>query len=224
MPGITNIEMIKTVAQGLDELVKEVVFVGGAITELYIEDRSQISEVRQTDDVDCIIEITSRKAYVTLEEQLRKRKFENDQRIICRWHYKGVTVDIMPTDEKILGFTNRWYSEGIVNSIPYEVDKGMTIRILSIPYFIGCKLEALFNRGMSDLRLSKDLEDIVFLLNYGVKVNADNTSLKEYITRQCKILLNKQELREAIFCVLPAGENDITFVNKIIEDLIALSI
>ena len=147
MPGITNIEMIKTVVQGLDELVKEVVFVGGAVTELYIADRSQISEVRQTDDVDCIIELTSRKDYVKLEEQLRKQKFENDQKVICRWHYKGVTVDIMPTDERILGFSNRWYSEGIIYSIPYEIEKGMTIQILSIPYFIGCKLEALFNRG-----------------------------------------------------------------------------
>jgi hypothetical protein len=59
MPGITNTEMIKTVVLGLDKLAKEVVFVGGAVTELYIADRSQISEVRQTDDVDCIIEITS---------------------------------------------------------------------------------------------------------------------------------------------------------------------
>jgi predicted nucleotidyltransferase len=223
MPGITNIEMIKTVALGLDELLKEVVFVGGTVTELYIADRSQISEVRQTDDVDCIIELTSRKDYVKLEEQLRKQKFENDQKIICRWHYKGVTVDIMPTDERILGFSNRWYSEGIIYSIPYEIEKGMTIQILSIPYFIGCKLEALFNRGMSDLRLSKDLEDIVFLLNYGIKINTDNKSLKEYINRQCKILLSKQELREAIFCVLPVGENDIMFVDKIIEDLNALT-
>jgi len=63
----------------------------------------------------------------------------------------------MPTDEKILGFSNRWYSQGIVHSIPYEIEKNITIRILSIPYFIGCKLEALFNRGMGDLRLSKDL-------------------------------------------------------------------
>jgi len=74
--------MIKTVVLGLGKLADEVVFVGGAITELYIEDTSQISEIRQTNDVDCIIEITSRKNYANLEEQLRKRKFENDQKII----------------------------------------------------------------------------------------------------------------------------------------------
>lgn len=84
MPADTNIKMIKTVVYGLGELSKEIVFVGGAVTELYIEDKSQISEIRQTDDVDCIIEITSRKKYADLEEQLRKQKFENDQKVICR--------------------------------------------------------------------------------------------------------------------------------------------
>ena len=219
MPLTTNVEMIKTVVAGLDELAKDVVFIGGAITELYIEDKSQISEVRQTDDVDCIIEMSSRKKYADLEEQLRKQKFVNDQKIICRWHYAGVTVDIMPTDETILGFSNRWYSEGILHSIPYEIEKGIVIQILTIPYFIGCKLEALFNRGMQDIRLSKDLEDIVFLLNYGIKVRTDNQVLNEYISMKCKILLDNPGLKEAIYCVLPAGENDKEFVDNIIQEL-----
>jgi predicted nucleotidyltransferase len=220
MQQSTNTEMIKTVLIGLGELVNEVVFVGGAITELYVENKSQISEVRPTDDVDCIIEITSRKKYADLEDQLRKQKFENDRKIICRWHYQGVIVDIMPTDETILGFSNRWYSEGIAHSITYEIEKNKTIKLLAIPYFIGCKLEALFNRGMSDLRLSKDLEDIVFLLNYGVKVNTNNKSLKEYISNKFEILLSKPELREAISCVLPYGENETEYVDQIIKELI----
>src|SRR4051812_1067118 len=32
---------------------------------------------------------------------------------ICRWDYDGLTVDVMPTDGKILGFNNRWYSDGL---------------------------------------------------------------------------------------------------------------
>lgn len=80
MPANTNIKMIKTIVRGLGELAREVVFVGGAVTELYIEDRSQVSEIRQTDDVDCIIEIASRMHYAELEEQLRKQKFSNDQK------------------------------------------------------------------------------------------------------------------------------------------------
>lgn len=133
-------------------------------------------------------------------------------------------VDIMPTDEKILGFSNRWYSEGIVHSTLYEIEKNITIRILAIPYFISCKLEALFNRGMGDLRLSKDLEDIVFLLNYGTKINTDNEPLKKYISNQFKILLTKPELREAIFCVLPSEENDSEYVDNIINEFDILTI
>jgi len=217
--------MIKTVVTGLGKMANDVVFVGGAITEFYIENKSLISELRQTDDVDCIIEVASRKNYSDLEEQLRKQKFENDRKIICRWHYQGIIVDIMPTDARILGFSNRWYSEGILHSISYQIDKNMTIKILSIPYFIGCKIEALFNRGMRDLRLSKDLEDIVFLINYGVKVDTvNNNALKKYINNQFKILLSKSELREAIFCVLPFGENDEAYVDNIIKELTMLTI
>lgn len=47
----TNIEMIKTVVLGLDKLANEVVFVGGAVTEFYIEDKSLIPEIRQTDEL-----------------------------------------------------------------------------------------------------------------------------------------------------------------------------
>ena len=217
--------MIKTVVTGLGKMANDVVFVGGAITEFYIENKSLISELRQTDDVDCIIEVASRKNYSDLEEQLRKQKFENDRKIICRWHYQGIIVDIMPTDTRILGFSNRWYSEGILHSISYQIDKNMTIKILSIPYFIGCKIEALFNRGMRDLRLSKDLEDIVFLINYGLKVDTvNNNALKKYINNQFKILLSKFELREAIFCVLPFGENDEAYVDNIIKELTMLTI
>ena len=66
MPKDINVTMIKTVVKGLGDLAKEVVFVGGAITELYIDDISLVSEVRQTDDVDCIVEITTRLDYSKL--------------------------------------------------------------------------------------------------------------------------------------------------------------
>ena len=27
----------------------------------------------------------------------------------CRWLIDGMELDVMPVDEKVLGFTNRWY-------------------------------------------------------------------------------------------------------------------
>jgi hypothetical protein len=28
---------------------------------------------------------------------------------MCRWRRDGVVVDVMPVDERILGFSDRWY-------------------------------------------------------------------------------------------------------------------
>jgi hypothetical protein len=28
---------------------------------------------------------------------------------LCRWVHSGTILDVMPLDEKILGFSNRWY-------------------------------------------------------------------------------------------------------------------
>ena len=58
MPS-TNILMLQTVANGLEELKDEIVFVGGAVAELYA-DNPAASDIRPTKDVDCIIELSSR--------------------------------------------------------------------------------------------------------------------------------------------------------------------
>jgi len=83
-----------------------VVFVGGAILSLYSSRKT--FEVRPTDDVDVIIEILNYAERVELEEKLRSIGFVNDVEsgIICRWHIEKITVDIMPTNDPSIGFTN----------------------------------------------------------------------------------------------------------------------
>ena len=98
MPS-TNITMLQTVANGLGELKEEMVFVGGAVAELYADDPAA-SDIRPTLDVDCVIELSSRIEYAELEESLRKKGFANDTSEgapICRWVYNNVKVDVMPT-------------------------------------------------------------------------------------------------------------------------------
>ena len=104
-----NIIMLQTVANGLKELKEEVVFVGGAVAELYASDPAA-SDIRPTQDVDCVIELSSRIEYNRLEENLRCKEFANDTSPgapICRWVYNDIKVDVMPTDYDILGFSNR---------------------------------------------------------------------------------------------------------------------
>lgn len=71
MPG-ENIKMLQTVANGLGELKDEMVFVGGAVAQLYA-DNPAASEIRPTIDVDCVIEIRSKYQFAQLEENIRAR-------------------------------------------------------------------------------------------------------------------------------------------------------
>ena len=58
--------------------------------------------------------------YHALEEKLRALGFQNplddEKPILCRWKFRGIKVDVMPTDAAVLGFSNRWYGTGIANA------------------------------------------------------------------------------------------------------------
>lgn len=94
-------------------------------------------------------------------------------------------MDIMPTDEKAIGFSNIWYKEGFIHAIDYKIDNYVTVIIFSPSYFVATKLEAFKNRGRGDGRTSSDFEDIVFILNNRKAIwdemNASPKVLKEYL-------------------------------------------
>ena len=192
-----NIEMLEIVCDGFADLVDKFVFVGGSVTSLYITDPAS-SYIRPTLDIDCIIEINSRIQFTDLEQKLRDYGFVNSIEVgspICRWKYKNVLVDIMPTDSKILGFSNIWYSEGIKNSITHILPNGNEIKILSLPYFIATKIEAYYGRDEKDFRFSHDIEDIFVILDGLLDFNEFYNAPKElesYLKKFfCKFVNNK---------------------------------
>src|SRR5688500_17790831 len=102
-------EWIVAVAQRLGDLRREVVFVGGAILGLLLDDVGAAG-VRPTDDLDIIVDAGSRVAYDELSAKLRRLGFQPDMSEdapLCRWQIDDVIVDVMPLSEDILGFTNR---------------------------------------------------------------------------------------------------------------------
>ncbi|MEI7484377.1 MAG: hypothetical protein WCK13_06665 [Ignavibacteriota bacterium] len=91
---------IKEIADSLKHLLKEVVFVGGAVVNLYSTDEAA-TEIRQTDDIDCVVKTVLRSDYNKFENEIRKLGFKNDlseNAPICRYTYKGIKVDFMPTE------------------------------------------------------------------------------------------------------------------------------
>lgn len=213
MPS-TNIIMLQTVANGLEELKDEMVFVGGAVAELYA-DNPAASEIRPTIDVDCVIEISSRPQFAKMEENLRAKGFKNDTSEgapICRWIYKDIKVDVMPTDSDVLGFSNRWYEEGIEIKIQKTLPDGTNVFVFPPEYYLAAKFEAHNARGGNDLRQSHDFEDIIYILdncsNILDNISDSNPNVKEYLKSECQKLLENPNITEGIETALPYGSGE----------------
>jgi Nucleotidyl transferase AbiEii toxin, Type IV TA system len=213
----SNRHTLETVAIGLGDMLPQFVFVGGTVVELYALSSIQI-DVRFTDDVDCVVEVASLARYYDLEEKLRSIGFYDDMdedAPICRKLYRGIKVDIMPTDESILKFSNRWYKEGFLYAQDYKLSDEITIKILPVAYFIASKLEAFFSpyRQYSlDMYASHDFEDIIYIMDNCPEVVASikesNTSIKTYISDKFKHLRQQQSLVYALNGILRDDENE----------------
>jgi len=124
--------------------------------------------MRPTDDVDCVVEVTSQREYYQLSVTLRELGLSEDSSPgapLCRWLCEGIKLDVMPVNPEILGFGNRWYQQGVAKSIEFVLPNGMKIEIFTIAYLLASKIEAFGNRGRNKFYFSKDFEDIIALFN-----------------------------------------------------------
>lgn len=209
----SNNEKLKLIAEALGELRDRIVFVGGCVAQLYVTD-SAAAEVRPTDDVDCVVNLSSYSDYNAFSELLRERHFQNSMRPgdpICRWTFEDEIVDIMPYEDSPIGPSNRWYKPGMHCRRVFEISKGLTIQLLPVLYYIATKLEAVRSRGGEDLRFSHDFEDIVYILNYSSEVRdklalSEDTALKAYLREQFLLLTRRPYIYEEVLSALPLGE------------------
>ena len=212
-----NIDKVQIVARALCEIKEQVVFVGGSITELYA-DIPELSDIRPTIDVDCVLDlhIFTYLDYSKLEEQLRKLGFQNDtseNAPICRKTYYGITVDFMPVNPDILGFSNIWYKDGVINKTNIILPDGTTIYVMPVEYYLATKFDALHSRGGVDIRGSHDWEDIVYVLDNCGKLlqnfrQCNNAKLIDYLKKQFGNLLNNNNIKEIIHSALPYNSEE----------------
>ncbi len=199
-----NVVRIKVLAEAFSKLKYKVVFVGGAVVELYCDDPAR-AEVRPTDDVDVVVEIINLGSYAILEEDLRAIGFNHDMfsSVMCRYKYHDIVIDIMPTDEHILGFTNIWYKDGLQNSISYDLDDNLTIQIFPLLYFLGSKFEALKSeRHGKDYRYDSDFEDIIYIFDNRINIKDEliecKNDVKIYLQKMISALLQRPYIEEEI--------------------------
>lgn len=204
-----NLRMLEFVARKLGPLNDEVVYLGGCSTALFITD-SLMLDVRPTKDVDCIVDIVSTAEYYQFSKKLEKQGFKQsiNESVICRWYYDDVILDVMPTDEKILSFGNRWYKEAISTPILHQLTDDIIIKSVTGPYLLATKIEAFNARGNRDFLASHDFEDIINVISgrtgIAEEVNSANDELRLHLARFFDELLDDYDFIDA----LPAHINE----------------
>ena len=206
-----NMALLEIVAERLgDTLREQLVFVGGAVAGLLITD-SGMPAIRSTEDVDLICKALVLADYHRVEMALRARGFQPDMSQgapICRWRVDDVVVDVMPSLENILGFSNRWYPLALLSALPVTLPSGLVIRLIPAPVFIATKLEAFTGRGRGDFLCSHDLEDLLAVVDGRVTLldecRASAPELRSYLAERLRALLETRAFIDALPGYLPS--------------------
>ncbi len=222
---LINWKVIKTIANALGELNQKVVYVGGAVVSLYIDDTAA-EDIRPTKDIDITLEIASLGELEALREDLSKKGFKqsHEDNVICRFRFEDIKIDVMAT--KAIGWApaNPWFASGFKSAQSIEVN-GKSIKILTLPYFLATKFSAFYDRGGKDPRFSHDFEDIVYLLNYTSNFHEliidSDLKVQEYLKGAFLNILNDDLLQEAILGSINYDEQEFRF-EKIINQLKAI--
>jgi hypothetical protein len=177
-----NLAMLIAMAQAMGPLCEQVVFVGGCATGLLVDD-AELMDVRPTEDVDAIVEVASLVAYHRVADKLMDRGFKQtmaDNTPPFRWYWNRMQLDLVPLDEKVLGFANPLLATHgraavvLPDNVLFEGGAGETIRkkllhecdvhtLLRLPtglfYAQGVKANVLFfeKKGASETPWTKQL-------------------------------------------------------------------
>jgi len=223
-----NIHLVEILVSHLGDLREEFVFVGGCATGLLITDTAG-PVVRATKDVDVITEVATKGDYYALAERLREKGFTEDpsEGVICRWNVGGIQVDVMPTDEEILGFSNQWYQAAIDTAEERSLPSGECILVVSPPVFLATKLEAFYGRGQGDFGVSHDIEDIVTLIDGRPEIIAEvlnaTEEIKGYLQEEFDSLLSDQDFVNSINWHLQGDSDSQGRSTTVIERLRAIA-
>ena len=199
-------EMLAFVAKALGpELCKQMAFVGGCTTGLFLTDDFTLEQVRHTDDVDLIVHLVGYASFAKMQKQLRAQGFRDNTESdapICAMRLGELRVDFMPDDENVLTFSNRWYQDALATADEYILNPELSIRLVRPVYFVATKLEAYLGRGDSDPLGSRDIEDLLSLFDGRPEllkeIEQAKEDLREYIADQIRLLLGNSDFEYAV--------------------------
>jgi hypothetical protein len=199
-----NLELLSAMAQALGSLRERVVFVGGCATGLLLTNPAA-ADVRPTEDVDAIVEVATLAGYHAMQPLLAARGFKQtmeDGTPPFRWFWNRMQLDLVPVDERVLGFANRWYRPGFAAAVTTELRPDLSLRHLDAPHFVATKFEAFNDRGGRDVYMSHDLEDIITVVDgraeLADELSVADTSVRTHVVQQMQALLAHPDMQNAL--------------------------
>jgi len=220
---LINLKSIKIISDVLDDINNDVIYVGGAVVSLYIDDPAA-DDIRPTKDIDIVLEIASLKELEELRTVLVERGFEqtHEDNVLCRFRYADIKVDVMATKSIDWAPGNKWFEAGFNEAEEKEIE-GKIIKVLPFIYFLSSKFSAFMDRGLEDPLVSKDYEDITYLLNHNryfkeAVLSSKNEEAKSYLKSCFQKILDREDLQEILIGNLFHEDQQARF-DKIISNL-----
>ncbi len=197
---------------------------GGQVAALLVTNPAA-TRVRPTTDVDIVIESSTRVQYRMVEERLLDLGLRQDTEEgapICRWvvPHGGYRLDVMPTQQEVLGFSNRWYDLALELAEPFGLAPDLRICVPPAPVYLATKWDAFIDRGGGDYLASHDLEDLISVVAGRDELASEMTAmpkeLRAYIAEFAREFLGHADMAYALQGALP----DATQIPELIDDII----
>jgi hypothetical protein len=127
----------------------------------------------------------------------------------CRFQIGNAYVDVMPSDESILGFHNKWYPLIFEKPLSVTLSEELSILVIDPSLFLCTKIEAFRERGQSDYIMSHDIEDVITIL-YGraeifLEVSRAAAAARDFLHSEFEQILADNFFHEALPGMIPAG-------------------
>lgn len=197
-------ELLEEVAGVLERANVDGTFAGGAVLPLFLEE-AVAAELRPTFDIDVIVRAGSYAEYQAKCQPLAREGFVPGQQEgdpMCRFRRAELVLDVMPTPYTGVGTDNPWFALAVETSVVAELPGGRRIRMASAPVYLATKIAAFNGRGREDYFGSKDLEDIVALLDGRAALAAEcrqgEPSVDAFVRSWATTLLARDDVRDVL--------------------------
>jgi len=224
-----NLQIITLAISELGPLANDLVLIGGSAVGLLITDSASPS-VRSTMDIDLITSVTPIANYYLLCNELKSLGFKEVEEVICRWKKGELIIDVMPTDEKILGFASQWYEIAFSTAHTHVLHNGSKFRMITAPLFLATKIESFHQRANDDYG-HHDFEDMINLIDGRPElideVISSNPDVQNYIIEEFKKIYTDKNFQSALpwhFRPSPDSEGRLEMVLSRIDKLANLPI